>query len=1020
MTTPPPGPQTPLTGGANAGGPTGPAQSVINQVTQNLRNKIATNNLAINNTNVTKGVTNTGLVNPPPLRTYVYSPEVRIVIGHGPFEYDVSADLVRCTLIRPENSAASFLFTLQNRGLRYTVNPDSRVPFLSRMDRIVVYMKKTGWIQVFSGYLDTVPYTQLYPGEINFKATCTLKRLMHTWFNPALPQSINLLDQSTTPEAMLQGDGNGSGDTGMGSLLRRVLMQIGGWLPQDIHIQNFPENFFKFMEFQIQLEQQQDAPSVYKLKQMLLGGDTSPGPGSFAGASSDAGVAGPSVGASGVGGWATSLTDTSTAFYITQIVAACDSRGLGPQVSDNNLGANISQAGAAGVAASSRDAEAWKLVQQTGQALQNTNRNTDGAILGAACAMVETGGGTTIRNLYNPAVPGSETFPNDGSGTNGTSCGIFQQQNYAEWGDVSQRMNPLQAASMFFSHLNDVSGWRDMDAGQAIQQVQRSSDTSGSIYDAAIPQATSLVQAYRTSGGAQTSTAMPGGNVTLGTNVPAAASSATAAAAGAGGNPSAAPAAALGAVNSTPGVAGTTASAAPSRATGPQPDSEGAINFAMTQQGRPYVWSAAGPSSYDCSGLVNAAFRSIGVYVPHQTNSIRDSIPQVYPNSAIQRGDLMEPHTNHVVIWLGNNMIIEATEPAVAMHANPYGPPTNWTWVGRACQNGGTNPSAAFNAPWAMGPGNPPSALAQTGGPLGTGSGGSSEPVSRNLFSYLFTPATFATQVAMLWPADKAFLDGQPLMQMVTAICQAGLRSFSSAPDGSFMAWYPDYFGVDGKPAVVHLDDLELKDVHIDFSDDAMTTHVYVNGDYSMMGDSDQIIGWMDTAGVATVEEPWLYMRLAQVAPAELDIVGGEALMRRFGIRPLKHTAMMAGTHELEFLLACQLFMQKWAEQYQTTITMTFMPELFPGMRVELTNHNLQIYVTQVTHTCDYSQGFATAAVIMAPSNPNSLQAMLTVQTPALNVQDPQNQSWLRAFASPGNVTGDPNAGGIPIPGFQG
>jgi hypothetical protein len=252
----------------------------------------------------------------------------------------------------------------------------------------------------------------------------------------------------------------------------------------------------------------------------------------------------------------------------------------------------------------------------------------------------------------------------------------------------------------------------------------------------------------------------------------------------------------------------------------------------------------------------------------------------------------------------------------------------------------------------------------------------------------MFAGAAYATQFAEVLPPDKAFLDGQPLMNMVQAVCTASLRSFSSAPNGDFMAWYPDYFGIDGKPAVLTLADIELKDCHVDFSDDPLTTHVYVSGDWSMAGNDAQYIGWLDTAGVAGVEQPWLYARLLGAAPADLDAMSPQNLMQRFGIRPLQHIAAMAGSHELEFILACQLFMQKWAEQYQTSITMTFMPELFPGMRVKLANHGLEVYVVSVTHVCDYSQGFQTIAVIMAPSSPFAKQLMMSTTYAQTNIVD--------------------------------
>ena len=57
--------------------------------------------------------------------------------------------------------------------------------------------------------------------------------------------------------------------------------------------------------------------------------------------------------------------------------------------------------------------------------------------------------------------------------------------------------------------------------------------------------------------------------------------------------------------------------------------------------------------------------------------------------------------------------------------------------------------------------------------------------------------------------------------------------------------------------------------------------------------------------------------------------------------------------------------------QYATQVEFTFMPELYPGQRIQLADHNLQVYVSQVTHSCDFENGFTTTATIMAPSTLN-------------------------------------------------
>jgi cell wall-associated NlpC family hydrolase len=86
--------------------------------------------------------------------------------------------------------------------------------------------------------------------------------------------------------------------------------------------------------------------------------------------------------------------------------------------------------------------------------------------------------------------------------------------------------------------------------------------------------------------------------------------------------------------------------------------------FACSQAGKPYVWAAAGPSSYDCSGLTLAAWAKVGVYLPHQSRSQRASIPYV-TRANLQLGDLVFYYSpiHHVGIYVGDGKIMHA--PAV-------------------------------------------------------------------------------------------------------------------------------------------------------------------------------------------------------------------------------------------------------------------------------------------------------------------------------------------------------------------
>ena len=92
-----------------------------------------------------------------------------------------------------------------------------------------------------------------------------------------------------------------------------------------------------------------------------------------------------------------------------------------------------------------------------------------------------------------------------------------------------------------------------------------------------------------------------------------------------------------------------------------------AANWALTQLGKPYQWGAAGPDTYDCSGLTMMAWGHAGVSLLHYTGYQWDEGPRV-PLDQLQRGDLLFYATNnsdpdtihHVGIYIGNGMMVDA------------------------------------------------------------------------------------------------------------------------------------------------------------------------------------------------------------------------------------------------------------------------------------------------------------------------------------------------------------------------
>ncbi|MFF7792054.1 NlpC/P60 family protein [Streptomyces sp. NPDC007991] len=91
---------------------------------------------------------------------------------------------------------------------------------------------------------------------------------------------------------------------------------------------------------------------------------------------------------------------------------------------------------------------------------------------------------------------------------------------------------------------------------------------------------------------------------------------------------------------------------------------EKALAFARAQIGKPYVWGAVGPGSYDCSGLTQAAWKAAGVTLPRTTYDQVNAGTTVSLADA-QPGDLVffYDDISHVGIYIGNGMMIHAPKP---------------------------------------------------------------------------------------------------------------------------------------------------------------------------------------------------------------------------------------------------------------------------------------------------------------------------------------------------------------------
>ena len=261
--------------------------------------------------------------------------------------------------------------------------------------------------------------------------------------------------------------------------------------------------------------------------------------------------------------------------------------------------------------------------------------------------------------------------------------------------------------------------------------------------------------------------------------------------------------------------------------------------------------------------------------------------------------------------------------------------------------------------------------------------------------------------MANMLTGERALANDEALWNYVKKAVNASLRSCSSDPDGNFIAWYPDYFGKYGKTPKVVIQDVELVDLSISQSDKEFYSHVFCPG-FNMNGDKFDIVR---STGVVSIESNDA-AELSQAALGMGDQVVSDAvsplldaliyipegeewrytpaeLYRRYGARPAKTPSLpnfgeakliedqinseeasdssVEPYHILPFLYALYEFMNHWAKQYSAKIEVTFMPEVFPGMRIKVASFDISFYVDSVTHNMSYTGGFTTTLKCSCP-----------------------------------------------------
>jgi len=200
------------------------------------------------------------------------------------------------------------------------------------------------------------------------------------------------------------------------------------------------------------------------------------------------------------------------------------------------------------------------------------------------------------------------------------SLGLFQQRPSQGWGSPAQVTDPVYSTTTFLDRLQRVPGWERLPVTVAAQTVQRS----------AFPDAYAKWEGLAADLVRQ--------------------------------------------LADVPDPAG----CGPNTATLPEGVARSAIRFALAELGKPYVWGATGPNTYDCSGLILRAFQASGIDLPRVSRQQFTAGGHV-PVKDAQPGDLLfyatdpsDPATiHHVMLYVGDGQMVEAPYSGESVRVRP-------------------------------------------------------------------------------------------------------------------------------------------------------------------------------------------------------------------------------------------------------------------------------------------------------------------------------------------------------------
>lgn len=818
----------------------------------------------------------------------IYSPGISVLIDsalHGII--DVSEDVENGDLSLNENSPHALRLTLTNARRKYD-------GVFAPNDRITVRLKRIRWMQVFTGYLDTVPYFSVYPGSVALSASCTMKVLKYFPWDARSVQAIELINQRNR-------EGDKGADGGMAALITTLLTEVGRWPSERIHIGGVPTEWrSKFQKVYDAVQADYDATRDRLGANPIIAGQpiagVTPGGGGFSSTTP--------------GATATSADEkmTFTANDIDVILAT-----IREVESGNNYTAINNGDGKGGIASGAYQfvTGTWDNYRGYKDAYLAPPDVQDAKASEMVRAIMSSRGPVVVN------VPYSWYYP-----------AVFRDPSLLDKIPAANEGNKLTIRQYGLKWLSAyINKYQEL-RGQDPRYVGVNNGYIGTPYGATpnsgtirypIPDGMNQLKSAESAWGGYQNGYVPQSALRYSKN------------------------------------------------TGMMHPVAGQAWDELCVEAEKAGLDLRGSSYRDIAGQ-DKLKDGMGVKIPGTSNhgwGLAIDVTVLVPSQSgrYPSSDNTKMYSTPEYQWLKQNAYLFGFgNPSWGQQGGSK--PEAWHWEFLAFpnfKNGGVpGGTTGYN----------PFADAQNLIPGGSGS--------------LFAAINFWTMdiknadtESPILTGYRALMNDVPLITVIEEMVGAAGRHYCAAPNGDFIAWFPDFWGEYGLAGRVDVELIELKDFTVSWSDDSLITHQFVEGSLEpgavgvaptgIVSDVSNML----TRGIVTVDMQNVLTALTNVASSEYPWLKDPAqFLDRFGARVRRDQVPTIAGGEQTFWYAVNQFTHAWASQFSCSVPMTFMPELFPGMLLRIPAYGVQFYVAAVSHRWDMSNesGFTTTAVVMAPS----------------------------------------------------